>query len=305
MNPPLRFGTDRTFRIVQATDLHWRKGNCRDRKMLRVLSGALDAERPDLVVITGDTLDSSKCAEPARGWRSVSVPMVRRRIPWAAVFGNHDDEGPMGRAEQMTVQQSLPHCLSQPGPTELPGVSNYVLPILDSEGQRPAALLVLLDVPDADPGVEGYGWVRPEQIAWYRETARAYREANGGEPLPSLVFLHIPLPEYNDVWATGTCRGQQYEMVCCPPINSGLFDAMVETGGVLGVFVGHDHVNDFDGELRGIRLCYGRTGGFNTYGRWRFKKGVRVIQLRQGAGDLGSWLWLDGGTRQGDDPSAP
>ncbi len=40
----------------------------------------------------------------------------------------------------------------------------------------------------------------------------------------------------------------------------------------MGTFVGHDHVNDFVGDLYGIRLCYGRATGFNTYGRQGFTR---------------------------------
>ena len=50
---------------------------------------------------------------------------------------------------------------------------------------------------------------------------------------------------------------------------------------MIGTFVGHDHVNDYQGDLHGIRLCYGRGSGFNTYGRAGFLHGARVIRLRE------------------------
>lgn len=36
-------------------------------------------------------------------------------------------------------------------------------------------------------------------------------------------------------------------------MNSGLFAAFLEAGDVMGAFVGHDHVNDFEGVTRTIR----------------------------------------------------
>jgi hypothetical protein len=33
------------------------------------------------------------------------------------------------------------------------------------------------------------------------------------------------------------------------------------------VVAGHDHVNDFEGTLYGVRLCYDARAAYNTYGR--------------------------------------
>jgi len=60
------------------------------------------------------------------------------------------------------------------------------------------------------------------------------------------------------MWDHHPCYGEKYEPVAGPVINTGLFAAMIEAGDVMGVFVGHEHVNDFHGELLGIRLGYGR-----------------------------------------------
>ncbi|MER3474625.1 MAG: metallophosphoesterase, partial [Armatimonadota bacterium] len=73
-----------------------------------------------------------------------------------------------------------------------------------------------------------------------------------------LAFFHIPLPEYDEVWRTQVCYGQKHEEVCAPKINTGFFAALHKVGEVIGTFVGHEHSNDFWGNLYGIRLCYGR-----------------------------------------------
>ncbi|MNC34498.1 hypothetical protein D3C75_829330 [compost metagenome] len=72
---------------------------------------------------------------------------------------------------------------------------------------------------------------------------------------------------------------------------------MAELGHTLGVFVGHDHVNDYWGELHGIRLCYGRASGHNTYGREGFPRGARMIRLYEGERRLDTWLRLEDGTK--------
>lgn len=138
--------------------------------------------------------------------------------------------------------------------------------------------------------------MRQSQIDWYAKQSAGYTARNGGVPLPSLAFFHIPLPEYAEAWKHNVSYGNKMEDVCSSRINSGLFAAMVENGDIMGTFVGHDHINDFWSEHHGIRLCYGRASGHNTYGREGFPRGARVIRLRQGERGFETWLRLEDGT---------
>lgn len=307
MECDLCFREDGTFTIVQLTDLHWHNGEGDDRLTRRLTELVLDTEAPDLVVLTGDIIAGAGCLDPAESWRQVVVPVERRGIPWAAVFGNHDDEGSLNRHELMEVQRSCAFCLSEPGPPDLPGVGNYVLPIRARRGEAKLAVLYFLDSGSYAPTkIGGYAWVAREQVNWYAATAARLAEAYARrrsvrpqlpERLPALAFFHIPLPEYDEVWDHFPCWGVKYEPICCPRVNSGLFAAMHEAGDVMGVFVGHDHVNDFVGNLHGIRLCYGRAGGYATYGREGFPRGARVIRLYEGRRDFDTWLRLDDGSQ--------
>ena len=71
--------------------------------------------------------------------------LERCGTPWAAVFGNHDDEGTATRHELMDVMQESALSLSEPGPAHVPGVGNYILTVQSSEGVEPAALLYFID----------------------------------------------------------------------------------------------------------------------------------------------------------------
>lgn len=294
MDAPLHFQADGTFTIVQFSDIHFKNGEPADLRTTALMEAVLDAEEPDLVVLTGDVIDGSHCREPASSWREAVTPIVERQLPWAAVFGNHDDGGALNRNDLMAVQQAIPFCLSAPGPDHVSGVGNYVLSIRGANTNQPAAILYLLDSNSyAETSLDGYGWIRRDQIAWYLQTAKALRTTNGDRPLPALAFFHIPLSEYNEVWDLHICQGHKFEPVCCPLINSGFFAALHEGGDVMGTFVGHDHINDFQGELHGIRLCFGRGTGFNTYGREGFKRGARVIHLQEGVRAFTTWLHLE------------
>jgi 3',5'-cyclic AMP phosphodiesterase CpdA len=297
--PGLRFRSNGQFTIVQFTDIHWRNGDAADERTRALMDRVLDAERPDLVVLSGDVIDGATCSDPGRSWRDAVAPIEQRAIPWAAVFGNHDDEGSMNREQLMAVQLECDHCLSKPGPTRITGVGNYTLKIRSAGSRSTAAVLYFLDSGGNATDAEGYTWIMRDQMSWYRKTAartqptKAGSTNSAGEPLPALLFFHIPIPEYDDVWQRGGCNGTRREPVCCPGFNSGLFTVLCDVGDVLGVFVGHDHLNDYDGDLHGIRLCYGRATGYNGYGEDDYPRGARMIRLMEGKRSFDTWTRLD------------
>ncbi|MFD0712118.1 metallophosphoesterase family protein [Paenibacillus sp. GCM10027626] len=294
----LRFRNDGTFKIVQFTDLHWQNGEPEDLRTAELMKNIVTAEQPDLIVLTGDVIYSPDCADPIAAYQSVARIVEEFRIPWATILGNHDAEKNCTKAQLISLQQEFPHCLTTPG-TELGDrVGNYTLSIHSQAANKPSAALYMMDSGDyaTISHVGGYAWVSSEQIEWYKARSRQFKADNGGNPLFSLAFLHIPLPEYKEVWAKNICYGHRFEEVCSPKVNSGLFSAFVEMEDVKGVFAGHDHINDYWGELYGIRLCYGRATGYNTYGREGFPRGARVIQLQEGSDAFSSWLALEDGT---------
>lgn len=59
-----------------------------------------------------------------------------------------------------------------------------------------------------------------------------------------------------------------------------MFAAMKESGDVMGIFVGHDHDNDYAVMWKGILLAYGRfTGGNTEYNH--LSNGARIIVLEK------------------------
>jgi 3',5'-cyclic AMP phosphodiesterase CpdA len=298
----LKFRSDQRFKIVQFTDIHWHNGEEPDQQSAALIARVAKTESPDLIVLTGDILAGGGCEDAAESLRQVVQSVEACGVPWAAVFGNHDDEGTADRHELMAIMLESPLSLTQPGPAEIPGVGNYVLSLQSFKENVPAAVLYFIDSGSyAQTDIGGYDWIRREQIAWYlQESARI--TAGAGNPLPALAFFHIPIPEYDEVWDFHTCYGVKYENVCAPQVNTGFFAAMHEAGDVMGTFVGHEHINDFWGDLHGIRLCYGRASGYNTYGREGFPRGARVIALQEGERQFETWLHLDDGTVVGEQP---
>jgi hypothetical protein len=297
MKSMLKFRDNRTFKIVQFTDVHWRNGEAEDLSSEALMERILQAEQPDFVVFTGDLLDSGYCQNPLESIRNAVAAVDRSKVPWAAVFGNHDSEGEASRESLMEVLTSFSNCMSQAGPSEVSGVGNFVLNVYSSqETDKCAAALFFLDSGSYAPeNIGGYDWIHTDQIAWYKQQSDRLSAETGHStvPLPSLAFFHIPLHEYQEVWEQGECMGNKQENVCASRVNSGLFTAMLEQGDVMGTFVGHDHLNDYIGELHGIRLAYGRATGFNTYGKEDFPRGARVILLQEGKRHFETWIRLD------------
>ena len=292
----LKFNADKKIKIVQFTDVHWVADSLASEEAGERMNEVLDAEKPDLVVYTGDVI----FARPAdKGMRRALEPAIKRGIPFAVTFGNHDDEQDMNRKELYEFIKDMPGNLTSTV-EGLSGVTNFILPVKSSVGDKDAAVLYVFDSNSYSPmkQVKGYGWIKHDQVQWYINESKKYTEANGGTPLPALSFFHIPLPEYHEaVKHEGAFMiGTRKETACAPEINTGLFAAMLEAGDVLGVFVGHDHVNDYAVSWKGIMLCYGRfTGGKTVYHDMPGGNGARVIELTEGVRQFRSWIRLKDG----------
>ena len=292
----LRFNSNHKFKIVQFTDIHWIYDNPASEEAGERMREVLDTEHPDLVVFTGDLIFAKPAAEALK---KALAPTIERGIPFAVTWGNHDDEQDMTRAELSAYIKDMKGNLTSH--TEgITGQTNYTLSIKSSDGKRDAAAVYIFDSNSYSPmkNVKGYGWIKHDQVAWYLERSKAFTAANGGQPLPALAFFHIPLPEMRDMTRNENIYmvGTRKEMVCAPEINTGLATAMLTAGDVMGLFVGHDHVNDYVVDWYGIMMGYGRfTGGSTVYNDIPQGNGARVIELTEDSRDIHTWIRIKGG----------
>ena len=94
--PELKFGADKTFKIVQFTDVHWIYNDSRSDIAGERMNEVLDAEKPDFVIYTGDLIFGKPAKESLL---KALEPVISRKIPFAVTWGNHDDEQGMSRQE--------------------------------------------------------------------------------------------------------------------------------------------------------------------------------------------------------------
>lgn len=275
MKRALFFNDGGTFKILQFTDIHFSEDNEADHSTTELVSMIIREEKPDFIIATGDTVygpNNAKYLEKAL------APITESGIPWSYTFGNHDDEDGENKNVLFPIITKLPNCAAYNADDSISGVGNHFLEVRNHRGETKWVLFGIdSGTYNRMPNVGGYDYVKEDQIHWYKETVRNF--AHRDSKFSTLVFMHIALPEYRRVWDTEECFGEKREGICCPRINSGFFAAMLEVGHTKGVFVGHDHINDYMGKLYGITLAYGRATGYNTYGQDGFLKGARIIQL--------------------------
>lgn len=287
------FRNDHTFKIAQFTDMHWDNNSPKCAATAETIRKVLSVEKPDLAILTGDIVTSTPAEE---GWLAVAKIFAEAQMPWAVTLGNHDAEPEITRDQIFELLQPLPYFVGSKG-QELYGCGNYSLPIKSSDGKSVAAMIYCMDSNDypTDKKIGHYDWIQYDQIGWYRSASDKYTAGNNGMPLPSLMFFHIPLVEFNNVTERETTVGKKNEGVASSEINSGLFASLVGKKDVMGVFVGHDHDNDYIGIEHDVALAFGRVTGADAYGD--LERGSRIIEMHEGEFSFNTWIRTPSGTQ--------
>lgn len=278
--PVLKFDKWGNFKLVQFADLQ--DGANIDARTLELMNNVLDRERPDLVILSGDNIDgkSNTADEVKKAISNIAEPMETRNIPWAIVFGNHDDEHCiMTKEDMMRFYMSFSCNISQIGCKTFGRIGNYNLLVQGTTSDSPAFNIYMLDSGKYSI-FSKYHYITKSQINWYKDTADRLK-ARYRKIIPSLMFFHIPLPEFKTAYKAAHIDGGRLESESTPLINSGLFNTAVKTGDVKGIFVGHDHINTYTAILKGVRLGYGGSAGYAEYGSKDLQKGARVFEIRE------------------------
>ncbi len=275
---------NKPFKILVTTDLHlcddWELIN----KSLSMLAKHVEAEKPDLILFTGDVVltdhQQVDCIQFGRF-------MEKMGIYWAYVFGNHEARAEKEYHKYFMLKNltSFPHCLSKFGDSSLFGYGNFFINILSSPNSIQQSIVMLDSGRNTSPThnvengapaeLKGYDFLKKDQIDWYKKTILDLEKEYG--KFKSIMAMHIALCEYEKVMKqdedgnyvpTGEAEilyGGMYESVGCSEFNSGMFDAIKELGSTHAVIVGHDHINDFCAKYDGVYLVYAQCDGYNTY----------------------------------------
>lgn len=309
----LPFRKDGTFHILQVSDpqdlVHARKA------MLRMLDRAYDTLHPDLVLFTGDNTlgnhlhDVGFVRVPTvhdpqitlkkmqRALAHILEPVEARGIPFAMIYGNHDDMNDVSKTAQFALYRAYPHCLPMNDTDPAVDCDTYSIPLRTADG-RTAWNLYMLDTAWNDTHGQHCA-IKAETVHWYEKTSDRLRQENGGQNVPSLMFVHVPLPQTKALYTpcspdtpgavrdgggyfrldAAKAHGVLGESISACEDAFGLFDAMRKHGDVRAVISGHDHVNCFDGVSDGMRFIQSGAASFRCYGNR--VRGVRSFVLHE------------------------
>ena len=294
----LKFNSEGKFKILLFGDIHENKDyetNPRFKDMRKLMVAAVEEYKPDLCVLLGDNCNTDLYLESPEKFKKlledIIEPITSRKIPVAAVLGNHEHDN--GHEDEIVevYSQTEGMIMRNDAPAEITGNANFKELIYSSDGEKPVFCLWFIDSNNCceDRSISHYDYVHPDQIEWFEAECEKLKELNGGKPMPSFVFQHTPVYEeyellrkarfwelpvsvkgYNSrsktryVGKKGV-EGYVGEGPCSPEINMGQFESWKKVGGILGAFFGHDHLNDFSGFVDGIFLAQHKTAGFRAY----------------------------------------
>ncbi len=237
------------------------------------------------------------------GAKLLAELMENLGVYWTVSFGNHDTEAYSyyGRDDITAFYEQYPHCLMRKGPEEVDGYGNQVFNIVNSDGIITRSLFTVDSHSYVDNDYFGIMWkydnIHENQIEWYRETVEAnqthnrmkhlsssdseFLKKNPTAPNPkSSVFLHVPLMEYKDAWNEYVengyadtenvqynygAAGESGQVVYPGLYEDNFFETMLEMHSTDTVFCGHDHLNNFSVNYKGIDLTYSYSVDYLAY----------------------------------------
>lgn len=283
----------RDIRILQLSDLQSTQLDadeiCRDKRykapyrtdaqslLWRYVDEAVTTTQPDLIVLGGDNVQGI-FDDNGRDWLTLCEHMDSFEVPWTVVFGNHDRESLFGVDLQVQYLKNSRYCLFASQPVS--GTSNYTVAVRQGNVYR--YVLWMVDTHGSDsqwsaehPDIISEKGVRLDQLWWMKNTAAAITH-DLGQPLPSLVFMHIAPKQVANL--VKKKYPDEYNQFPFTPYLDGDFGVATEKiGGVgsdwmldvakeigcTGMFFGHQHRVAFSMTLRGIRMTWGlKTGNY-------------------------------------------
>jgi len=273
------------FRILVFSDIQLAANPLNNQRTLDLIDEMVKDTGPDMIMTTGDNVS----------WFFGDVltkTLVKKldsfKIPWGVTLGNHDSEWIMDRNWHGNQYENAEYSVFRMGPGNIHGVGNYNINISDDEGNIIYSLIML----DSNsrrkyPEGKGYDYIYDDQINWYKWVIKAQKD------IPSMLFFHIPLPEYKDAWLEweagridpGLGVGSNHEGIASPPVNSGLFKTIKDLKSTTNVFCGHDHLNNLSVPYKGIRLSYGTKTGPSSYSH-KGKLGATLVTIKHNSSDV-------------------
>lgn len=268
---PGRDGVDKEF---------WATDKVEER-CYNYITETINATNPDLILLTGDNI-YGEFDDNGTVWTSFINFMDSFEIPWAPIFGNHDNESKMGVDWQCEQLGKMNYCLFEQ--KELTGNGNYSVGI--AQGDKLTRVFYMLDTNGCGNAseatlanghtVQTVGF-KQDQIDWYTKQIEILKEIS---PETKLSFAyHIQQYSFAEAYGKyGFKLGEQNQDINIDLLENkedgdfgyigrdlkGEWDTFnqVYAGfkrmGVDSIFVGHEHCNSASVVYDGIRFQFGQ-----------------------------------------------
>ena len=183
------------FRILQLSDIHLGEKDNADEHF-KILTKTFNDADADFVILNGDFLTYAN----KRVAKQLFDFIDSFNIPWACAFGNHDEQC-LFSIDWLTdyLNNYGSNCVFLDlKDDDVFGSSNYVINLMDNNSIHDQ--IILMDSNRYYFGnYIGYDYIKPSQIEWYERVVNDSKSINGST-VNSLLFMHIPVPEFNDAW---------------------------------------------------------------------------------------------------------
>lgn len=302
----LRFGSDGKFTVLQITDPQDDRYPAYD--MVNLIKISIEQTNPDLIVFTGDIVEDSRIgdigiddeslregvevdsyeqtlANVTEACKAVFAEAESRGIPFAVAQGNNDYASGVTNEDWLKIYESYEYSLTADESNDKDGRIDFNLEIKSSDGQKNVLNIWMMD--------NGGGGITEEQLVWYKSESAALKAENGGKPVPSILFQHVPVDDVGNLfeecnfWDEGASIGDDgkcyrlnqelangyHSGAMIPGSTSEQFKAWTETGDVMGAYFGHWHTEGYTGTWKGIELGMTYGAEFAKVGPY----GVRVF----------------------------
>ena len=260
-------------RLCHAEYLKWLP-DTKEKNLYRYIRELVFRTQPDMIIITGD-ITYGEFDDSGRSLEEFIAFMDSFEIPWAPVYGNHDNETYIGVEKQNGVYENSKYCLFKKG--ECFGNGNYSIAIKNKD-----ELLRVICMMDSN----GCGKLnipqgfRKDQLEWLKKTSHDC-------DVPMFCCFHIPTADFEKAYlAAGYQQGhdtsgewEKYELSKDVVAKNGDFgkkdepfydfaDGIMDTlkeSRVDGVFAGHYHKINLSVAHEGIRFTMGLKTGLYDY----------------------------------------
>jgi len=267
------------FKILVFSDIQLESNLTKDLAALKLMDQLVSETEPDLIMTTGDNTEWIFSDLNAKR-------LIKRfesyNIPWGVVLGNHDSEGVADRLWHGNRYEEAKNSIFKVGPSNVFGTGNYSV-FITSESGEIIYNLMMLDSNERrmydDRSI--YDFIQANQINWYEWNIKSLNNMSKSN-VPSMLFFHIPLPEFSDAGKmvkndnNVKSFGKNLEHVAASEINSGLFNKVKELQSTSHIFVGHDHINTLSVDYQGVNLTYGLKTGRTSYSRPEMQGGMLI-----------------------------